>query len=1172
MTGQPREETGQPREETAGPDESRSLIRSSAVMAAGTAMSRVMGFARALLIAAVLGNQTRQAEMFTLANTLPTSLYILFAGGALNTVLVPQIVRATKHDADRGEAYTNRIMTAFLAIIGAVTLVLMLLAPVVLWIWSPDSWRTPDLDSQYQSMLTLTYLCLPQVFFYGAFFLAGQVLNARGRFGPMMWAPIANNLVSIAVFTLYLLLYGTGGSRSIAFSSGQEWLLGGGATLGIIVQAAILIPFLRRAGFIYRPRFDLRGVGLGHTFSLAKWTLGFVLVTQVAVVVVTRLAAAATTHADSGAGVTAYNNAYLVWILPHSLITVSLTTAMMTSASARAADHDYAGVARETLRTIRLSTSVLLPASVAFAVLGIPISQIFGLFGAGSSDFRGVGLTLIGFALGLVPFTIQYVCLRAFYALENTRITFWVQLVIAAANIGFALLLVLPLRAGSPGGHPELVAPALGLAYSLAYLVGCLLTFGLLGRRLPGLSGSDVLRHLVRVLVAVAPAALVAWLITWWAGRQGFGAVGSLAALAVAGVVAVALYLLVGRLMHISELTQIIDTVRRRGGGPPPPPTAPQRPVPASADLDTELDVTGQATRAQFSAFAEQSVADTVVSAPVDDAPPKDDRPTGQPVLPGETLVAESADEIDPELLAQHAGEVLSGRYRLAERLIGRGSTVTWRAFDTVLSRSVLVHLLPDTDRSAELLAAARASAVATDSRFLRVLDAVPATEQEPAHVVCEYAPGVSLEVLLSQGPLSALEAAWLVREVADAIAGVHALGLHHQRLNPDTVIITPAGNVKIVGFLIEAAIHPSGAERSVEEREATDVADIGRLLYATLVSRWPGAARYGLARAPHDGERLLTPRQVRHGVSPALDRITDAILSDPPRDHEEPLRTASAVAAALTAVLGTADASHDLERRVRQPVPVVGVTDDAPTEVLAAVESATSAPSAEEPSEILPHGVRVVGPEPGRRWLRILLLLVVLALVVGLISVFIRHQARSAGPAVDPSGSASASAPASAQVLPAAGVRVFDPQGTGANDPNDENNDQAARAIDGDPKTSWATQRYLGNPKFGGLKRGLGLIVDLGEVKQVTSVDVTVTGRTALQLRVPEQEGANPPMSSDGQWRQVAAATGSGTVALTPESDAAVRTRWVLVYLTSLPADSGGYRGRVAEVVVHGS
>lgn len=265
----------------------------------------------------------------------------------------------------------------------------------------------------------------------------------------MMWAPIANNVVSIAVLLLFLATFGQS-DTSAAFTPGQEALLGIGSTLGVAAQAAILVPYLRAVGYRFQPRVDFKGTGLGHTFRLAKWTLGFVLVTQLALVVVNKVATAATIRAPGG-GLAAYANAYAIWILPHSLITVSLATAMLPSASRLAAAGDLR-VAEETTRTMRLAMSVLVPTSVAFVVLGLPIAQLVFGFGQGAVDWQFTGYALIALGVGLVPFTLQYVCLRAFYALENTKTPFLIQIVISAANvvIGVGVVIVLDSNPSSP--------------------------------------------------------------------------------------------------------------------------------------------------------------------------------------------------------------------------------------------------------------------------------------------------------------------------------------------------------------------------------------------------------------------------------------------------------------------------------------------------------------------------------------------------------------------------------------------------------------------------------------------------------------------------------------------------------------------------------------------------
>ena len=1180
----------------------RRLVSASALMAGGTATSRVLGYVRLVLLVYLFGNGTRQAEMFTIATTVPNSMYILLAGGVLNTVLVPQIVRAIRGDADRGEAYTNRIMTAGLIALGLITLLLTLAVPAIVSIYSAGGWKSPELSAQYQSMIMLAYYCMPQVFFYGVHVMAGQVLNARDRFGPMMWAPIANNVVSIMVLLLYLIVFERT-STGAPFTTSQELLLGLGSTLGIAAQAAVLIPFLRASGYHFRPRFDFKNTGLGKTFRLAKWTLGFVLVTQAAFVVVTKLASGATVGGN-GAGLTAYSNAYAVWILPHSLITVSLATAMLPAASRLAAAGDRPGVAAETMRAIRLATTALLPASVAFVVLGLPLAHLAFGFGQGAKDASYVGGALMALAIGLVPFTVQYICLRSFYALEDTRTTFFLQSLIAGANVVLGVATVLLLD------DPALVATGLAFSYSAAYLIGLPISFATLRRKLPDLDAEVLVRHCVRLLLAVTPAAIAAWLISWVFTSQ-FGSQLALAlGLLVAGVVAVGLFLVTAKLMRVHEVSEIVATVLRRGGDSKP------------ETLETQEESAIEASSDRFAESSSSGDSPTVIRPPsptIEEAGEESARAMVQ------ATAAQGVGEGGQELRAATlpAGTVLASRYRL-EELIGESQpTVTWRAFDQVLSRSVLVHLLaPGDPEEDELLTAARKASVATDSRFLRVLDAVHSSDPAVgSYIVCEYATGQSLEVILSHGPLSGLEAAWITREVADALAGVHSLGLYHRRISPETVIITPTGNVKIVGLLIEAALRPTATDvvPGANTPELVDATDLGRLLYASLVCRWPGGRSFGLPSAPTMGRRWMTPRQVRAGVPPALDNVCDQILGDPPRHHVPAITTAGGIVTALTKVLGSADAAPDLERRLHQPIPKVSGTQKAAdttanvqpvsslldqTAIRQEAISTRTIPAASAPpttrhtrvtvgrpsSEPTPASGPRSGPAPAsrpsrtkpptpapttqqrkRRWIGLLLVLAVLLIAAGIISAIIldRRLSGAAEPnaASDPSGTSEPS-PAQLKKLTIAQALDFDPQG----EDKTENPDEVSLAYDGDPATRWRTLQYFGSPKLGNLKRGVGLVLDLGAPQPVRSVQLSLSGAgTAVELRVPQSDPAQtttPPMSSDKSWRTVTAEPNAVETA-TLAAEQGVTTRYVLVYLTSLPKEGNGYRGGIYEVEV---
>jgi putative peptidoglycan lipid II flippase len=1195
--------------------QTRRLVSASVLMASGTALSRVMGFFRLMLLVYLFGNGTRQAEMFTIATTVPNSMYILLAGGVLNTVLVPQIVRAIRGDVDRGDAYTNRIMTAGLIGLGVITLLLTLAVPWIIGLYSAAGWKAPKLAAQYDSMILLGYYCMPQVFFYGVHVLAGQVLNARDRFGPMMWAPIANNVVSIMVLLMYLTVFERT-STGAPFTTTQALLLGVGSTLGIAAQAAVLIPFLRASGYHYRPRFDFKHTGLGKTFRLAKWTLGFVLVTQAALVVVSKLASSATVG-GKGAGLTAYSNAYAMWILPHSLITVSLATAMLPTASRLAAAGDPTGVAAETMRTIRLAVTALLPASVAFLVLGLPLAHLVFGFGQGAKDASFVGGALMALAIGLVPFTVQYVCLRAFYALEDTRSTFFLQCLIAGTNVVLGVAAVLLLD------NPALVATGLACSYSAAYVIGLPVSFSRLRRKLPDLDAEELIKHCIRLLFAVSPAAIAAWLISWVFTTQFDSRLMLALGLVIAGVVAVGLFLLMARLMRIHEVREIIVTVLRRGSdsSPEAKQAREESVIEASADRFGDLTPSGDSPTVirppspSIKQAAEENAGSMVQTAAAPGVEPNVGPNVGSDVERGVGPSSVKSGEA-PRAATLPAGTTLASRYRLEELIAESEPTVTWRAFDQVLSRSVLVHLLaPGDPGEEELLTAARKASVATDSRFLRVLDAVHSTDPTVgSYIVCEYATGQSLEVILNHGPLSGLEAAWITREVADALAGVHGLGLYHRRISPDTVIITPTGNVKIVGLLIESALRPRASDPvpGAESPEQVDVTDLGRLLYASLVCRWPGGPAFGLPNAPLVGRRWMTPRQVRAGVSPALDNVCDQILGDPPRHHAPVITTAGALVTALTKVLGSADAAPDLERRLRQPIPTVrGTTDSLDTTASAQPVSSLldqttirqqavsrrTVPAATAPPTTAQTRIRPGGPssptaprppqvkaasqsgavQRRRRWIGLLLVLAVLLIAAGIISALILDR-RLSGTAESQSSSDQSSTaaaeqspvqpPAPQSKLTIADARDFDPQG----DDKTENPDEVKLAYDGNPSTRWRTVQYFGNPRLGNLKRGVGLVLDLDKPQPVHSIHLTLSGTgTTVQFRVPKSDPSQtpkPPMSSDRFWRTVAAESNVGESA-TLTAQQSVTTRYVLVYLTSLPKEGTGYRGGIYEVEV---
>jgi putative peptidoglycan lipid II flippase len=540
------------------------ILSASAVMAAGTTVSRLSGFVRSALLVAALGSGLH-AELFNVANTVPNMLYILLAGGIFNAVLVPQLVRTMKQDPDGGEAYTNRVVTAAAVFLGVVTVALVVAAPWVMQLFLGAPYDDPELASQRASAIAFARWCLPQVFFYGMFVLAGQILNARGLFGPMMWAPIANNVISVAVLTTYLLVYGPVSDDTAPFTAGQEALLGLGSTLGIVAQLLVLLPFLRKAGFTYRPRFDLRGTGLGHTLRLGIWTVGFVIVNQIAYTVVVKLASSGPASAavsggeQTATGYTVYSFAFLIVMVPHSIITVSLATAVLPRLSAYAAENDRGSLAGTLMIALRSALCVVVPFALLLPVVARDTAHVIWGYGAGRDSYQNFAPTLALFGIGLVFFTVHYLMLRGFFALEQTRTVFWIQCVIALTNIAAAVLLVREATAAQ-------TSPALVLAYATAYLVGAAVSSGVLARALGGIGLRSLVRFLVRLVViavlSTTAAVGAAWLLRGLGEDQAL-VVALLRALVVT-IVDVVVFLLLARLFRLQEVTEVLDTVVRR--------------------------------------------------------------------------------------------------------------------------------------------------------------------------------------------------------------------------------------------------------------------------------------------------------------------------------------------------------------------------------------------------------------------------------------------------------------------------------------------------------------------------------------------------------------------------------------------------------------------------------
>ncbi|MFD7441953.1 murein biosynthesis integral membrane protein MurJ [Streptomyces sp. NPDC059909] len=522
-----------------------SALRSSAVMAAGSVVSRATGFVRSAVVAAALGIGL-VADGYAVGNSVPTIVYMLLIGGALNAVFVPELVKAAKEHEDGGAAYTDRLLTVCAVALLVITAGAVWAAPAIV-----DAY-TDYTGAQASMTIAFARSCLPQIFFLGLFTLLGQVLNARGRFGAMSWTPVLNNVVVIAVFGLYLATADGG-----TLTSGETALLGWGTTAGIAVQALALVPALRAARFRWRPRFDWRGSGLTRPLRSAGWLVLLVLTNQLAFWVTTRLATAA--RLGGGPGFSAYNYAYVLWVVPHGIVTVSLVTALMPRMSAAAADADTAGVRRDVSYALRSSSAAVVPAACMLLALAQPVmALVYGYGRTDAGDTAAMAGILMAFAPGLIALSGQYVLSRSFYALSDTRTPFLLNLVIAGLNAGLSVTayLLLPVRWAVTG---------MAGAYSLALCAGWALTAYVLNRRLSAgerrarLWRSAAVGAHARLLLAAVPAAVLGHLAARFASPAG-----AAAATAAGAPVIVLTFALLARPLRLTELDTLLSGVRRR--------------------------------------------------------------------------------------------------------------------------------------------------------------------------------------------------------------------------------------------------------------------------------------------------------------------------------------------------------------------------------------------------------------------------------------------------------------------------------------------------------------------------------------------------------------------------------------------------------------------------------
>ncbi len=537
-----------------GPGET-SLVRSSGVMAIGTLASRGTGFLRTLVLVYAVG-VTGVANAYNNANTLPNTVYDLMLGGILTSVVVPLLVNAAKRDRDRGEAYDQRMFTLGTVALLALTVLATLAASLLV-----DLYAHAITGPERHLMVIFAYFFIPQIFFYGVSSLAGAVLNARGHFAAPMWTPVINNLVVTGVLLMFIATGGIG-VRPSSIGAGQVQLLGFGTTLGIVAQTVALIPALRRAGFRWRPRFDFRKAEVAEIRRMAAPLFGYIVTTQVSFLVVQNVANKASVNAGSDSFST-YSYAWQLFQMPYAIIGISVITALLPRMSAHAADRQYNLVRDDFSTGVRLSSVVVVPAALLLAVLGAPLTEF--LFSVGHSSTTVAQARYIGevfgiFSLGLVPYMMFQLLLRVFYSLHDSRTPMFIGIAVMAVNIAASLLSLGLL----PSGH---VVQGLGVSFGLSNVVGAVVSWRLLSRRLSGLEGHWIAGSLIRMHGAGIPALIFAWATTFMVGViLSAGPLYGLITTVIGASGGLLLYVLFARALGITEVTDLGATVKARLG------------------------------------------------------------------------------------------------------------------------------------------------------------------------------------------------------------------------------------------------------------------------------------------------------------------------------------------------------------------------------------------------------------------------------------------------------------------------------------------------------------------------------------------------------------------------------------------------------------------------------
>ena len=535
-----------------------SVAKSSMFMASGTILSRAMGFARAVLLASAIGVTTDAADAFGVANQLPNNVYAIIVGGVLNAVLVPQIIKARSH-ADGGKSYIDRLLTLAITVFFVVTLAITVAAPLLVSLytsgWSPQ---------QLALATAFAYWCLPQLFFYGLYSLLGEVLNARSAFGPYMWAPVLNNVVGLAGLIGFIVVFGADptGTRLVEdWGFDQISWLAGSATAGIAAQALILFASWKRIGLSFKLNFKWRGVGLRPAMRAASWSLGMLVLSQIGGLVQTIVASSAVSGRSTGpaiASVAAASIAWLIFMMPHSVATVSIATAYFTKMSTHAQEGKLEALKSDLAAGLRVISIISAFASLALFVLAYPVARVF------VGEFDGLvalGNVLMALMLGLLPFSFVYMMQRAFYAIEDTKTPFKFTAVQIGVHISGSITMAFLMPA-------QWLVVGLSALTTVTVTLQGLIAYRMLSKKIGSLANFGLASAILKFFASAALAGLAGLGMLQLLGGfapQSFvvdSVLTSVITVALSGFVMLGVYVVILRLLKVSEIDSVVSGLK----------------------------------------------------------------------------------------------------------------------------------------------------------------------------------------------------------------------------------------------------------------------------------------------------------------------------------------------------------------------------------------------------------------------------------------------------------------------------------------------------------------------------------------------------------------------------------------------------------------------------------